>query len=261
MCAAAAGRSAYCHRQVALLSAATALPALPATGDASITVPTSLADLSSRFYSEDAHVGDIGDSNAAVGATGSGKRDKLGPGAVAGITIASVLVAGVLLALAAVLGVKRYKKHRMGWRKDDLNGDVAGFPPIGSSSGLGGPFATVSQLPPHRVHHVLPVTAYPSGSSSVSDGSGAVTYVTGGGSAIGSSMKQISGFKAALNNMLPISKGSDIKPSVLPPSGASGSTAAAAASPPAAQLPRVTPLDEQAAAVEMMNSRGNNSIV
>jgi hypothetical protein len=77
-------------------------------------------------------------------------------------------------------------------------------------------------------------------------------------------MKQSSGFKAALNNMLPISKGSGIKPSVLPPSGASrGSTAAAAAGPPAAQLPRGTPaLDEQAsAAVEMMNSRGNNSIV
>eukprot|EP00775_Hariotina_reticulata_P004433 gene4433-4688_t len=149
-------------QQVALLSAAASLPA-STSGDASNTVPASLADLSSPFYSEDAYKRD---GSSAVGAARGATSDKLGPGGIAGVTIGSVLVAGVL-ALAAVLGVKRYRKHRMGWRKDDLNGVVAGFPPVGPD--LGGPFVT-SQLPPSHSLHV-PVAAYPSGPGSF-DGSG-----------------------------------------------------------------------------------------
>jgi hypothetical protein len=57
--------------------------------------------------------------SAVPGGSAGGGGSSLNGGAIAGIVIGS-LAGAALLAGAAVFGVKRYRRHRDGWRKEEI---------------------------------------------------------------------------------------------------------------------------------------------
>lgn len=101
--------------QVALLSAATSLPQ---------SVNQAVRS-GGPFYS------------AAPSPSSSPQSNQLNSGQIAGIVIGSVAGAFIVVALAAAAAI-RYRRHRAGWRKDDLN-DLHG-----ASGQLDGAFGVTS---------------------------------------------------------------------------------------------------------------------
>lgn len=57
--------------------------------------------------------------SASPSGSGGGGKKTLSGGAIAGIVIGSVVGAALLVG-AAVLGAKKYRRHRDGWRKEEI---------------------------------------------------------------------------------------------------------------------------------------------
>lgn len=115
--------------QVALLSAATSVPP-PAAGSAqaAAAVPTTRsAGADPTTLSANSLPTGWNSSPGSVyvptgtSASSRSSRNSLNGGQIAGIVIGAI-AGTVLLAAAVAAGVMRYKRHRSGWRKDDLNG-------------------------------------------------------------------------------------------------------------------------------------------
>lgn len=99
-----------CKLQVSLLTAATSVP----TGaPASSAVDPSVGDPNGPFYSSML-------AARSPPPPPSGSSSGLNGGQIAGIVIGSIAGALLLGSLAAA-GAIRYRRHRAGWRKDDLN--------------------------------------------------------------------------------------------------------------------------------------------